>query len=418
MQIQRDEYLNKLIEHKQNGLIKVITGVRRCGKSYLVFRLFKEHLLKEGIGKDHIIEIVLDDRRFKRLRDPDACLEYVTSKAAGPGTYYVLLDEVQLMEDFEEVLNSFLHMDNVDVYVTGSNSKFLSSDIVTQFRGRGDEIRVYPLNFREFYSSEKFASAAEAWKEYYTYGGLPFILNLEKEGDKVSYLQRLFKETYLKDIIDRHHIQNDIQLEELLNIISSSVGSLTNANKLANAFKSKEKEELSAPTIKRYLDYLEDAFIIEKAMRYDIKGKRYINTPYKYYFVDVGLRNARMNFRQQEENHIMENIIYNELKVRGFSVDVGIEEINEKDGSGQYSRKQTEVDFIANKGSRRYYIQSAYELSSEEKIYKEERPLKAISDSFKKIMVVKDDIMVKRDDSGIVTIGLLDFLLNKDSLDL
>ncbi len=383
----------------------------------MLFKLFKQYLLKENIAPDHIIEIAFDDRRNKKLRDPDNCLEYVDSKILDQDMHYILLDEVQLMAEFEDVLNSFLHMECVDVYVTGSNSKFLSSDIITEFRGRGDEIRVYSLSFSEFYAARKFESWEEAWNQYYTYGGLPYILHLDKEEEKAAYLKRLFAETYLKDIIERHRIQNDVQLDELVNIISSAVGSLTNANKLANTFKSNEHAELSAPTIKQYLEYLEDAFIIEKAVRYDIKGKKYINTPYKYYFVDVGLRNARLNFRQQEETHIMENIIFNELRIRGFSVDVGIVEVSEPNEKGFYVRKQTEVDFVINKGNRRYYIQSAFRLPTEEKEWQEKRPLHTIADSFKKIIVVKDNMMLKRDESGIVTMGLKEFLMDKNSLD-
>lgn len=418
MEIRRDDYLNQLMAKEHNGLIKIVTGVRRCGKSYLLFRLFRKHLLEQGVPEDHIIEIVLDDRRNKRLRDPDVCLDYVISRTSGEGSYYVLLDEVQLMPEFEDVLNTFLHMDNVDVYVTGSNSRFLSSDIATQFRGRGDEIRVYPLSFREFLSSGMYSSRTEAWNQYYTYGGMPFILQLSREEDKAAYLQRLFEETYLRDIVERHHIRNDAQMEELVDLIASSVGSLTSVNKLANTFQSRERAELSAPTVKQYLNYLEEAFLVEKAVRYDIRGKKYIGAPCKYYFSDVGLRNARLNFRQQEENHIMENIIYNELRIRGYSVDVGMVELSEKDASGRNSRKQTEVDFVANRGSRRYYIQSAWQLPTEEKREKEERPLIHIPDSFRKILVVRDDTMLKRDDRGIVTMGILEFLLDRNSLDL
>lgn len=418
--INRTEYLDKLISKKHNGLIKIITGVRRCGKSYLLFKLFKNHLISNQVETDHIIEIAFDDRRNKRLRNPDVCLEYVTSKIheEDRNMYYILLDEVQLMEEFEDVLNSFLHIDNVDIYVTGSNSRFLSSDIITEFRGRGDEVRVYPLSFSEFYAAKEYESWEDAWNQYYTYGGLPYITHLDKDEEKMEYLTRLFKETYLKDIIERNDVQNDTQLEELVNIISSSVGSLTNPNKLANTFKSVENVNLTAPTIKLYLEYLEDAFLIEKAVRYDIKGKKYINTPYKYYFVDIGLRNARLNFRQQEETHIMENIIYNELRIRGYAVDVGIVDIYEKNGDRKYTKKQVEVDFIVNKGSRKYYVQSAFRLSADEKRQQEERPLISIYDSFKKIIVVKDNIMLKRDESGITTMGLKEFLLNKDSLDL
>lgn len=418
--INRTEYLDKLISKKHNGLIKVVTGVRRCGKSYLLFKLFKKHLMDEGVDSDHIIEIAFDDRRNKKLRDPDECLEYVTSKVNSDdkNIYYILLDEVQFMNEFEDVLNSFLHMDNVDVYVTGSNSKFLSTDIITEFRGRGDEIRVYPLSFAEFYSAKEYDSWEDAWNQYYTYGGLPYITHLDKAEEKGEYLKKLFTETYLKDIIERNHVINDIQLGELVNIISSSIGSLTNPNKLENTFKSMENVELTAPTIKQYLGYLEDAFLIEKSLRYDIKGKKYINTPYKYYFVDVGLRNARLNFRQQEETHIMENIIFNELKIRGYSVDVGIVEISEKDQRNKYTRKQVEVDFIVNKGNRKYYVQSAFRLPTDDKRQQEERPLISIQDSFKKIIVVKDNIMLKRDENGITTMGLKEFLLDKHSLEL
>ena len=418
MQIERNGYLKKLIRRKHNGLIKVITGVRRCGKSYLLFKLFRQHLEQTGVSASHMIEIAFDDRRNKALRDPDACLAYIDSKLTEPGMYYILLDEVQYMEEFEDVLNSLMHIENADVYVTGSNSKFLSSDIITEFRGRGDEVRIYPLSFAEFYQAKAGLSWEEAWNQYYTFGGLPYLLNLEEDQEKGDYLKRLFQETYLKDIVERNHIKNDVQVEELLNIVSSSVGSLTNANKLSHTFKSVEKAELSAPTIKKYLEYLEDAFLIEKAIRYDVKGKRYVNTPYKYYFVDVGLRNARLNFRQQEEMHIMENIIYNELRIRGYSVDVGLVEVNERKEDGSYLKKQTEVDFVVNRGSQRYYIQSAFSLPVQEKIEQETRPLNQIQDSFKKIIIVKDNVMLKRDENGIVTMGVRQFLLDEKSLEL
>ena len=418
MQIERNGYLEKLIRRKHNGLIKIITGVRRCGKSYLLFKLFKQYLEQTGVSAAHMIEIAFDDRRNKALRDPDACLAYIDSKLTESGMYYILLDEVQYMDEFEDVLNSLMHIENADVYVTGSNSKFLSSDIITEFRGRGDEVRIYPLSFSEFYHAKTGLSWEAAWNQYYTFGGLPYLLNLEEDQEKGDYLKRLFQETYLKDIIERNHIKNDMQVEELLNIVSSSVGSLTNANKLSHTFKSVEKAELSAPTIKKYLEYVEDAFLIEKAMRYDVKGKRYVNTPYKYYFVDVGLRNARLNFRQQEETHIMENIIYNELRIRGYSVDVGLVEVNERKEDGSYQKKQTEVDFVVNRGSQRYYIQAAFSLLVQEKTEQETRPLKQIQDSFKKIIVVKDNVMLKRDENGIVTMGIRQFLLDEKSLEL
>jgi uncharacterized protein len=417
MEIKRNRYLERLINHKHNGLIKVITGIRRCGKSYLLFKLFKKHLTEQGVEQSHIIEIALDDRKYKELRDPDACYKYVTGLITDLDMYYILLDEVQLMHEFEDVLNGFLHLKNIDVYVTGSNSKFLSSDIITEFRGRGDEIHIYPLSFSEFYTMYE-EDWDDAWKKYYTFGGLPLVVLLQTAEEKTSYLVNLFKETYIKDIVERNQIRNDSELEELINVVSSSIGSLTNPQKLTDTFKSKKSISISPPTVKQYLDYLQDAFIIDKAMRYDIKGKRYINTPSKYYFTDIGLRNARLGFRQQEENHIMENIIFNELKVRGFLVDVGVVDILEKKDDGKYAAKQVEVDFVANQGSKRYYIQSAFALPADEKKIQEERPLLGIKDSFKKIIVVKDNIMLKRSDNGVVTMGIKDFLFNQDSLEL
>lgn len=383
-----------------------------------MFNLFKSRLLAEGVDKSHIIEIALDDRKNKELRDPDNCLTYVTQQVQDDKMYYLLIDEVQYMLEFEDVLNSFLHIGNLDTYVTGSNSKFLSSDIITEFRGRGDEIHVRPLSFAEYVSTYPSMPWDEAWNQYYTYGGLPYAVLLENEEDKSAYLRKLFEEVYLKDIMERNKIVHDLQMRTLLDIISSNIGSLTNPQKLSNAFKSVGGVSLSAATIKQYLDYFMDAFLVERAERYDIKGKKYISTPQKYYFTDLGLRNARLNFRQQEETHIMENIIYNELRLRGYLVDVGIVEINEKQADGKYSRKQTEIDFVVNKGSRRYYIQSAFSLTSEEKIRQEERPLVNVPDSFKKIIVVKDNILLRRDDAGITTMGLKQFLLDPNSLDL
>jgi len=417
MVIKRDLYLNELIERKNNGLIKVITGVRRCGKSYLLFTLFHNYLTSQGIDNAHICEIALDVRKNILLRDPDALYQYVLSKITDQEIYYVLLDEVQMVAQFEDVLNSFLHIKNIDIYVTGSNSKFLSSDIITEFRGRGDEVHIYPLSFSEFISAWE-GTVEDAWNNYYTFGGLPLILNRRTTQQKSEYLIRLFNETYLKDIIERHHIRNDAELEELVNILSSSIGSLTNPNKIVDTFKSVKKVTISPVTIKSYLDHLKNAFIIDKAMRYDIKGRKYIDTPAKYYFVDVGLRNARLNFRQQEENHIMENIIFNELKIRGYNVDIGVVEHSEPDQSGTYRRKQLEVDFVANQGNRRYYIQSAFEMVSKAKSDQEKKSLSLIDDSFKKIIVVKDNIMLKRDEYGFVTMGIREFLLNPNSLDL
>lgn len=416
MQIERPTYLNRLISHKHNHLIKIITGIRRCGKSFLLFNFFRDHLHQEGVDNEHIIGISLENRKHKELRNPDKCYEYVSSRLKDGEMYYVLLDEVQLMDEFEDVLNGFLHFDNVDVYVTGSNSKFLSSDIITEFRGRGDEIRVHPLSFAEFFNFRKI-DWQDAWNEYSTFGGLPYIVQLSLHEEKVQYLQNLFQQTYLRDIIDRNHIRNDTELDELVNMIASAIGSLTNPQKLANTFQSHKNARVSAPTVKQYLDYLRDAFLIEKALRYDVKGKKYINTPSKYYFEDVGLRNARLNFRQQEETHIMENIIFNELRMRGFLVDVGIVPFRERQ-LGKYVAKQAEIDFIANKGSQRYYIQSAFAIPSEDKQVQEERPLRKVTDSFKKIIIVKDNIMLHRDEYGITTIGLKEFLLNPDSLNL
>ncbi len=418
MVIPRDRYLELLVSRKHNGLIKIITGMRRCGKSFLLFKLFKEHLIAGGVPESHIIRIELDDRRNKSLRDPDVCLEYVTSLLKDERKYYLLIDEVQFMAEFEDVLNSFLHIDNLDTYVTGSNSKFLSTDIITEFRGRGDEIHVRPLSFAEYCAVYPDMAWDDAWNIYHTYGGLPYAVLLDKAEDKAQYLKRLFREVYLKDIVERNKVQNNIQIGILLDIISSSIGSLTNPRKLENTFKSDGNMSISAATIKQYLDYFIDAFMVEKAERYDIKGKKYISTPQKYYFSDLGLRNARLNFRQQEETHIMENVIYNELRMRGYSVDVGVIEINERTSEGTYARKQIEIDFVANKGSQRYYIQSAFALPSLEKVAQEERPLKNVPDSFKKIIVVKDNIMLRRDDNGITTMGLKQFLLDPHSLEL
>lgn len=417
MEIKRDLYLNKLKNREKNGLIKIVTGIRRCGKSYLLFNLFHDYLLYKGIEENHIIEIALDDRSNKELRNPDNMLKYVKERITDKETYYIILDEVQLLDEFEDVLNSFLHIRNADIYVTGSNSKFLSSDLITEFRGRGDEIHVYPLSFAEF-ASVYDGTLDEAWDNYFTYGGMPLILSRVITDDKAEYLSSLFNKVYLSDIIERHNVKNRNELDELVNILASAVGSLTNPLKLSNTFKSIKNKKISDKTIKKYIDYFEDAFLISKANRYDIKGKKYINTPIKYYFEDVGLRNARLNFRQQEENHIMENIIYNELRVRGYNVDVGIVEVFQKNNEGKRVRKQLEVDFIANKGNNKYYIQSAFSMNSEEKISQERNSLTNINDSFKKIIVVKDNINPRRDENGIMTIGIQKFLLEENSLEL
>ena len=417
MEIKRDIYLDRLIRREKNGLIKIVTGVRRCGKSYLLFNLFHNYLLDKGVKEDHIIEIALDDRSNKELRDPDNMLKYVKERILDRDTYYIILDEVQLLAEFEDVLNSFMHIRNADVYVTGSNSKFLSSDLVTEFRGRGDEIRIYPLSFRE-YCSVYEGSADEAWDDYFTYGGLPLILSRETAEEKAEYLMSLFQKVYLSDIIDRHKVRHQEELDELVDILASAVGSLTNPLKLANTFKSVKKKTISDKTLKKYMDYLIDAFLVSKAVRYDIKGRKYIGSPAKFYFEDVGLRNARLNFRQMEENHIMENIIYNELRIRGYHVDVGLVEQFGKNRENKTTKKQLEVDFVVTRGSEKYYIQSAFAMNSESKQEQEERPLNAIGDSFKKIIVVRDNIKVRRNDMGIVTIGIRNFLLDENSLNL
>lgn len=415
--IKRDFYLNQIIDRKHNGLIKIISGIRRCGKSFLLFELFKQHLLDNGVKESHIIATALDGYKQKQYQNPDVYYEYITSQIKDEDMYYILLDEVQLMDKFESVLNGLMRIKNLDIYVTGSNSKFLSSDVVTEFRGRGDEIKVYPLSFSEFYSTKE-TDFETAWNEYLTFGGMPLILSYNKTEDKVKYLQNLFKETYLKDIIERNKIKNTEELEELFKIVASGIGCLTNPKRLENSFQSLKHVNLSAPAIKQYLDYLENAFIINKVIRYDIKGKKYINTPYKYYFTDTGLRNACLSFRQNEETHLMENVIYNELNRRGFSIDVGNVEIIDKASDNTYVRKNTEVDFVANLGSRRYYIQSALEMPTEEKKAQEEKSLLGIKDAFKKIVIVKNSITPYQDENGITIIGLKDFLLNSNSLEL
>lgn len=411
-------YLNKLISHKHNKMVKVVTGIRRSGKSFLLFELFRNHLIDNGIDEDHIITISLDDRLNKRLRDPDVCLPHIMNLVKDKEMYYVIIDEVQLMDEFVDVLNSLLHQPNVDAYVTGSNSKFLSSDVVTEFRGRGDEIHINPLSLSEICEAMPDIDWKRLWELYMTYGGLPMTVLYQSEKEKADYLKKLLKETYLRDIKERHKIVNDLELEQLLNIVASSVGSLTNPRKLSDTFLSSGKMKLSPATINIYLDYLCEAYLIEKSERFDIKGKRYISTPYKFYFTDLGLRNAKLNFRQIEETHLMENAIYNELVIRDFNVDVGVVEIREKDENGNSLRKHIEVDFVVNQGSKRYYIQSAFALQSVEKVQQETRPLINIPDSFKKIIVVKDDILLRRDDNGIVTMGLKQFLMDSNSLDL
>lgn len=417
LEIKRDYYLNKLIAKKHNGLIKVITGMRRCGKSYLLFNLFRQHLLSSGVAADHIIEIAFDSFESKKLRDPEALYPYVKGQLSDNQVYYILLDEVQLLGEFESVLNGFMRIPNVDVYVTGSNAKFLSKDIITEFRGRGDELHMNPLSFAEFmsvYNGNKY----DGWKEYVLYGGLPPVVLLPTPEQKIEFLKRLFDETYINDIVGRHRIRNKDEFEELINILSSGIGSLTNPKKLADTFKTKKNIKISVNTIKSYLDYLCDAFIVSRATRYDIKGRKYIDTPQKYYFSDVGLRNARINFRQIEENHTMENILFNELIARDFNVDVGLVCIAGKDSAGKNIRKQLEVDFVCNKGSKRYYVQSAFAIPDEAKMQQESNSLLRIDDTFKKIIVVKDTPAPWYTDDGILVISVYDFLLNADSLDM
>ena len=415
MVIKRDIHLKKLIDSKHNGMIKVVTGVRRCGKSYLLFNLFCQHLREEGIADDHIIKVDLEDRRNKALRDPDVLLNYIDSHMADRQMYYILLDEVQHVSEFEDVLNSYLKIDNADVYVTGSNSKFLSTDVITEFRGRGDEIRIAPLCFREFMSVYQ-GTREKGLEEYMLYGGLPKILEYSTVERKTEYLKGLFKKTYLTDIKDRYKIKNDDDLEELIDIVASSIGGLTNPTKLENTFQTVKHSNISHTTIKSYLDMLQDAFLIEKSVRYDIKGRKYIDTPAKYYFADMGLRNARINFRQYEETHLMENLIYNELRLRGMSVDVGVVVKNEKDANGVSVRKQLEVDFVCNQGSQRYYIQSALRLPNEEKREQEVRSLKSINDSFRKFVITEDLISRYQDNDGVTFMSIFEFLLNEDSL--
>lgn len=415
MNIKRQQYLDQLIASQRNGLIKIITGIRRCGKSYLLFKLFHEYLNSQGISDDHIIEIALDDRTNKDLRNPDNLLKYIKEQITDKKLYYIMLDEVQMVDEFADVLNSLLHITNADVYVTGSNSHFLSTDVVTEFRGRGDEIHLFPLSFSEYCEGYN-GTTDQAWKDYYTYGGLPLILTFDTDKKKEDYLNNLYKSVYLVDVLERHKIKNMGEFDELVKIIASSIGSSYNPTKLANTFKSVKNVTIHHQTINKYLGFLEDAFLVEKSIRYNIKGKKYINTLAKYYFSDLGIRNAILGFRQQEETHIMENIIYNELRTRGLHVDVGMVETREPDKNGKLTRKQLEVDFVVNQGSQRYYIQSAFAMPTLEKEAHESASLLKIKDSFKKIIIVKDDIKPKRNEDGILTIGLKDFLLDKNSL--
>ena len=430
MEIRRDFYLDKLIKRRNNGLIKVITGIRRCGKSYLLNTIFYQYLIRSGVEENHIIRFAFDSaddlyligeslikiEKEKRGVDPEKFMEYIRSSVTEKGMYYLLLDEVQMLDCFESVLNGYLRKDNMDVYVTGSNAKFLSKDIITEFAGRGDEIHMYPLSFSEFmsvYQGDKY----EGLSEYMLYGGIPPVVLRDGLHEKAAMLENLFSEIYMSDIYKRNRIRNQGELEDLLNILSSAIGSLTNPEKLKNTFKSVKKSRITSNTIRKYLDYFEDSFLIESAQRYDIKGKTYIETPRKYYFSDLGLRNARINVRQFEQTHSMENVIYNELRMRGYRVDVGIVPIAEKDKNGKVTRKQLEVDFVCNLGSLRYYIQSAYALPDEEKKIQEIRPFRKIDDSFKKIVITKDMVPAHYDEHGILTLNIYDFLLEPKSIE-
>ncbi|MDO4283942.1 MAG: ATP-binding protein [Eubacteriales bacterium] len=416
MEIKRDHYLNILISKKHNSLIKVITGMRRCGKSYLLFTLFKRYLLSEGIDEEHIIEIAFDAFENKQLCDPNVLYPHLKERIQGDNMYYVLLDEVQLLGEFESVLNSLIRMKNVDVYVTGSNARFLSRDVITEFRGRGDEVHMYPLSFAEFMSVYQ-GTKQDGWNEYMLYGGIPLVLGFTTPDQKIAFLKSLFEETYISDIVGRHNIRNKAELEELLNILSSAVGSLTNPEKLSATFRTVKKKKISNATIKRYIDYLCDSFLIESAIRYDVKGKKYIDTPVKYYFTDMGLRNARLNFRQIEETHSMENIIFNELKIRGFNVDVGVIVQYGTNEKGNSIRKQLEIDFVCNKGSKRCYIQSAYAIPDQTKMEQEQRSLMLTGDFFKRIIITKDTPAPYYNESGVLIMSVYDFLLNDNSME-
>lgn len=414
--IKRDVYLQRLKDREQNGLVKIITGIRRCGKSYLLNTLFYNYLKDKHVEDNHIIKISLDDDENSDLLQPKALSRHIKSLITDDELYYILLDEIQLADNFVGVLNGLLKLPNVDIYVTGSNSKFLSTDIVTEFRGRGDEVRILPLSFAEFMSVYQ-GTVAQGWKEYYTYGGLPLVLAQKSEEAKMSYLKGQLKNVYLNDIIDRNDIKDKDQINAIVEILASSIGSLTNPLKLSNTFRSVASSSIADKTVANYLAYLEDAFLVDKSKRYDVKGRKYLSTPSKYYFTDLGLRNAALNFRQQEENHIMENVIYLELLKRGFAVDVGIVETSKRDSQGKIIRNYAEVDFVANRGNNKYYIQSAFAMDTDEKQAQEKNSLLNIRDFFKKIIVVKDDIQRKRDENGIVTMSIYDFLLDENSID-
>ena len=416
MEIKRDKYLEDLKDRMHNGMIKVVTGIRRCGKSYLIFNIFREYLLNEGIDEQHIIEMEFDKKENVKYRNPDELLKFVKDRNKDKKEHYVLLDEVQMLEDFEEVLNSLLHIKNLDIYVTGSNSKFLSSDVLTEFRGRGDEVHVYPLTFQEAMQNYK-GDIYHGWAEYVTYGGLPLVWGMRTDQQKIKYLTDLFEKTYISDIIDHNGIEKTEELETLLNVLASAVGSLTNPTKIEATFKSVLQSKISRNTIVQYIGYLKDAFIINEANRYDVKGRKYIGTPLKYYYEDIGLRNARLGFRQVEETHLMENAVYNELLSRGYMVDVGVVETRKRNKEGKQEKRKLEIDFVANMGSRRYYIQSAFQIPDQEKERQEKESLNNVDDSFKKIVLVRDVVKTSRDEKGIVTMSIYDFLMNKNSLE-
>lgn len=416
MEIKRDKYLEDLKDRMHNGMIKVVTGIRRCGKSYLIFNIFREYLLNEGIDEQHIIEMEFDKKENVKYRNPDELLKFVKDRNKDKKEHYVLLDEVQMLEDFEEVLNSLLHIKNLDIYVTGSNSKFLSSDVLTEFRGRGDEVHVYPLTFQEAMQNYK-GDIYHGWAEYVTYGGLPLVWGMRTDQQKIKYLTDLFEKTYISDIIDHNGIEKTEELETLLNVLASAVGSLTNPTKIEATFKSVLQSKISRNTIVQYIGYLKDAFIINEANRYDVKGRKYIGTPLKYYYEDIGLRNARLGFRQVEEAHLMENAVYNELLSRRYMVDVGVVETRKRNKEGKQEKRKLEIDFVANMGSRRYYIQSAFQIPDQEKERQEKESLNNVDDSFKKIVLVRDVVKTSRDEKGIVTMSIYDFLMNKNSLE-
>lgn len=416
MIISRDKYLRQLIAAKGNGMVKIVTGIRRSGKSFLLMTLFRQHLLEQGVPENHIIEISLDNRKSKHLRQPDTLLDYIDGKVQADGqTHYVILDEVQLVDDFVEVLLSLMQDKRLDVYVSGSNSKFLSKDVVTEFRGRGDEIHLYPLSFSEYYAAVG-GDKRDAWKDYYTYGGLPQVLLTKDEEKKINYLTDLYELTYLKDIVERNRLRNVDGLRTLIRVLASGIGTPTNPRRIANTFQSAENVRMKDSTIRDYIGYLQDSFLIEESLRYDVKGRKYIGTETKYYFADMGVRAAILNLRQQEETHIMENVIYNELRMRGYRVDVGMVETWTTNIDNKTIRQPLEIDFVVNKGAERIYIQSAYRMPSEEKEKQEKRSLLSTNDNFRKIIIVDEDIKRKTDEQGIVTISLLDFLLDKNSI--